>query len=517
MPLYQRDNIPLEKFIQLIPDLVYIQEFPSKKITFMNRKFTDILGYQKEDLIQNDFSLDFALSESELMKWELRLEEYNKIINTGERIEYNIEVKHKNGSKVILRHRSMVLRSQSPEAQFEILHIAEDITQLQKHNELILQQRNQLNEAEKIFKYGSWEWYVGADTVRWSDGLYDVFGYDAKDFEVKEMTYGFYQKHIPVHEHEYTRSISEQSVQDKKNYYELEHSIIDAKGVFKYLAVKGKCYLDTQGNVTKVLGTSADITQIKNYELALEKKIEELFRSNQDLEQFAYIASHDLQEPLRKITAFANKLIERCADGLNEDGRFFVDRILYSSDRMKSLIDNLLAYSRISRNNIPLPFSEVNLNQIVQNAIGDLEIAVAKKNAQITVDDLPTIQAFPSQMHQLFLNLISNAIKFVDESTQPLVNIKVEEASLEEILRLKLTETQYWKISISDNGIGFEDEYKEKIFTMFHRVHGNAEFEGTGLGLAICAKIVENHQGHLSAQSTLQQGSVFTLYLPFKP
>jgi PAS domain S-box-containing protein len=119
MPLYQRDNIPLEKFIQLIPDLVYIQEFPSKRITFINRKFTDILGYQKEDLIQNDFSLDFALSESELKKWELRLEEYNKIINTGERIEYNIEVKHKNGSKVILRHRSMVLRSQSPEAHLK--------------------------------------------------------------------------------------------------------------------------------------------------------------------------------------------------------------------------------------------------------------------------------------------------------------------------------------------------------------------------------------------------------------
>jgi signal transduction histidine kinase len=133
------------------------------------------------------------------------------------------------------------------------------------------------------------------------------------------------------------------------------------------------------------------------------------------------------------------------------------------------------------------------------------------------VEELPIIQAFPSQMHQLFLNLISNAIKFVDESTQPIVSIKVKEASLEEILKLKLTDTQYWKITISDNGIGFEEEYKEKIFTMFHRVHGNAEFEGTGLGLAICAKIVENHRGHLSAQSTLQQGSVFTLYLPFKP
>lgn len=517
MPLYQRDNIPLEKFIQLIPDLVYLQEFPSKKITFINRKFTDILGYQKEDLVQNDFLLDFALSESELKKWELRLEEYSKVLNTGERIEYNIEIKHKNGLNVILRHRSMVLKSQNPEAQFEILHIAEDITQLQKHNELILQQRNQLNEAEKIFKYGSWEWYVGADTVRWSDGLYEVFGYNAGDFEDKKMTYGFYQKHIPIHELEYTKNISIQSVQDKKTYYELEHSIIDAKGVFKYLAVKGKCYLDTAGNVIKVLGTTADITQIKNYELALEKKIEELFRSNQDLEQFAYIASHDLQEPLRKITAFANKLTERCSDGLSDEGRFFIDRILYSSDRMKSLIDNLLAYSRISRNNVPLPLSEVNLNQIVQNAIGDLEIPISKKKAQITVEELPIIQAFPSQMHQLFLNLISNAIKFVEDSIQPFVNITVEEASLEEIMKFKLKEPRYWKICIKDNGIGFEDEYKDKIFTMFHRVHGNAEFEGTGLGLAICTKIIDNHKGYLTAQSTLQQGSVFILYLPLKP
>lgn len=517
MPLYQRDNIPLDKFIQLIPDLVYIQEFPSKKITFINRKFSVILGYDKEDLIRNDFSIDFAMSQQELDRWALRIEDLHKIINTGESIEYNIELKHKNGSKLILRHRSMVLRSQNPESQFEILHIAEDITQLQQHNNLILQQKNQLNEAEKIFKYGSWEWYVGAETVRWSDGLLEVFGYNPHDFESKDLTFGFYQKHIPEHEREYTSSISNQSVSEKKTYYEFEHSIIDAKGEYKYLAIKGKCYLDDNGEVVKVLGTSADITQIKNYEVALEEKIKELFRSNQDLEQFAYIASHDLQEPLRKITAFANKLIERCADGLSEEGHFFIDRILSSSDRMKSLIDNLLAYSRISRNNLPLPSTEVNLTQIIQNAIGDLELVISKKKAKIIVGDMPTIQAFASQMHQLFLNLISNAIKFVDENTPPQVSISANVASVEEILKLKLVENKYWKISISDNGIGIEDEFKEHIFTMFHRIHGNAEFEGTGLGLAICKKIIENHFGAILVESNQNQGTTFTLFLPFKP
>ncbi|WP_026994711.1 ATP-binding protein [Flectobacillus major] len=514
MPLYQRNHIPLERFIQLIPDLVYIQEFPSKKIIFINRRFTDILGYDKDDLIQNDFSLDFAIERADMSFSLEKIEELLHFPEMTQMLEFNVSLKHKNGTCVLLRHRSMILKSEKPDTVCEILNIAEDITLLQKTNDLAIQQKNQLIEAEKIFKYGSWELLKDAQFVTWSDGLFEVFGYDKNDFENNNMEYGFYQKHIPLHERPQVIELSLEAVAKKKSFYEFEHSIIDGKGVLKHIAVKGKCYVDSEGNLLKVLGTSADITQLKKYENELQQKVEALFQSNQDLEIFAYTASHDLQEPLRKITAFGERLLARCANDLNDDGKFYINRIVEATNRMKLLIDNLLSYSRVSRQPIEA-FSHVNLNQVINHVLSDLEIVIAQKQAMIRVEALPTIQGIVMSVHQLFQNLIANSLKFTQESIIPVIEIKAQKVPLEEAVTLNLhSQKVYWKITLQDNGIGFEEEFEEQIFGLFQRIHGNTAFEGTGLGLSICKRIVENHQGIIQAQGKVNQGAIFSIYLP---
>ncbi len=513
MPLYQRDNIPLERFVQLIPDLVYIQEFPSQRIIFINRKFTHILGYDKQDLIENDFRLDFAILKSDMVFSEEKMQELLRMAETEQTLAFNVQVKHQKGHTVLLRHRSLVLKSSNPEALFEMLCIAEDITTLQQTNELIHQQRNQLYEAEKIFKFGSWEWVMGDDLVTWSDGLLAVFGYDKGALPTNRLSYGFYQQHIPAYDLNKAIHYSLEAVTQKKSYYTFEHAIVDAKGVKKQLAVRGKCFLDDAGNVVKVIGTSADITQLKQYEIELEQKIEELSKSNKNLEQFAYIASHDLQEPLRKITAFGERLAEQLKQETGDESAFYIERILDASQRMRKLIDTILAYSRVTRS--IETFEPVNLQPLLGDVLEDLEIKIQQSQASIHLDALPTIAGMPVQLHQLFQNLLSNALKFRKEGIQPCIRITATPVAIEELLNLKLPlDKPFWKITIEDNGIGFEAEYQEKIFVMFQRLHGQSVFEGSGLGLAICQKIAENHQGIIVAKGQPNEGASFMVYLP---
>ncbi|MBA4055112.1 MAG: hypothetical protein C0490_10395, partial [Marivirga sp.] len=238
----------------------------------------------------------------------------------------------------------------------------------------------------------------------------------------------------------------------------------------------------------------------------------QLERSNFDLLQFASIASHDLKEPLRKIQAFGNILLDKIQTKLSGTERNYFQKIISSSERMQKLIEDVLSLSKLS--NSVLVREKVNLEEIISSIIDDLEISIKEKHAEIHVGKLPNINAVAGQMHQLFQNLISNALKFRDKEIEtPQINIEQKSITDEMARQLNIQAENFVCISIKDNGIGFEEEYKEKIFGIFQRLHGR-NYEGTGIGLAIARKIVENHGGYITADGRLDEGAEFFVFLP---
>ncbi len=240
---------------------------------------------------------------------------------------------------------------------------------------------------------------------------------------------------------------------------------------------------------------------------------DELARSNRELEDFAFVASHDLQEPLRKIRAFGNRLESGYNDVIDERGKDYLARMLNAAERMSMLISDLLAFSRVSTRG--KDFDDVNLKTAVESILGDLEIAITEKSAQINVGDLPTVRGDKSQLEQVFLNLLSNALKFQSEGVTPVVNVSAQDATEEETKDLLLSEEYEWtKITVSDNGIGFDQSFAEKIFAPFQRLHGRSEYKGTGIGLAVCRRIVERHNGQITATSAPGKGATFSIIRP---
>lgn len=259
-------------------------------------------------------------------------------------------------------------------------------------------------------------------------------------------------------------------------------------------------------------GIIHDISYQKETEEKLRRYALELERSNRELEDFAYVSSHDLQEPLRKIRAFGGLLKEEDYDNLSEDGKDYVDRMLNAAERMQNLISDLLDFSRLTTRS--KPFEKVDLNMVIDEVLSDLEISIKEKNAKINVGSLPTIEADKTQIGQLFQNLISNALKFQKDDQIPEISINSELSQKSKHLS-DFPGTKFYLINIEDNGIGFDEKYSNKIFNIFQRLDGQ-KYKGSGIGLAICQKIANRHGGEISAKSEIGKGSIFSIKLSEK-
>ena len=282
--------------------------------------------------------------------------------------------------------------------------------------------------------------------------------------------------------------------------YETEYRIRRADGEYRHMWVRGVPVLETNGDIREWVGTCTDITERKRAEEELSRNAEELKRSNTELQEFAFVASHDLQEPLRKITAFSERLRDRCAGQLDEVSLDFLRRMHSAATRMARLIDSLLEYSRLSTR--ALPFEDVDLATTFAGVLADVEQRIRESGARVLVRPLPRVMGDPVQLRQLLQNLVANALKFHAPGARP-------EVAVEACLR-----DGRWEISVRDNGIGFDPAFAERIFRPFQRLHGRNEYEGSGMGLAICRKIAHRHATDLHVESQPGKGSTFRVSFP---
>ncbi|MDD1718764.1 MAG: PAS domain S-box protein, partial [Methanoregulaceae archaeon] len=252
-------------------------------------------------------------------------------------------------------------------------------------------------------------------------------------------------------------------------------------------------------SVISVIAQGQDVTEIKRHEENQELVAEELRRSNLELEQFAYVASHDLREPLRMVTSFSELLSQRYSGKLDTDADEYIGFIVDGAERMATLIDDLLEFSRVAHGR---QFESVDLSDVAGEAINNLKAAIRERNVTISYEPLPTVMADRGQMVQLFQNLVANSIKFCPSDREPVIQIGA------------VRDGDEWKFSVKDNGIGIDPAFKEKIFVIFQRLHGRGEYPGTGIGLAICRRIVERHGGRIWVESEEGDGSTFFFTIP---
>lgn len=368
-------------------------------------------------------------------------------------------------------------------------------------------------DAEIIGKFGFMRWPAGGGNTKlfMSDNVYRIYGYkpEEKADDVSFLRSAIHKEDLPL----LNSKLSEfESGKDSVSPFTMRIYRRD-NGKMRYVRSSNRLTDDEKTGKYYLL-IIRDITDEVIAQHEFEDKNRALEANNQELQAFNYVASHDLQEPLRKIETFISRLIDSENDTLSETGKSYLEKTRHSASRMRTLIDDLLLFSRSTRSGST--FEITDLNAIIEEVKDELYTRIEEKNAQITVAHLPIISAIPFQIKQLFLNIISNSLKYSRDHVQPVITItcdKVNAMADEHIITLG--RGNYYRIIFTDNGIGFDNAYSEKIFQLFNRLHHRKDYEGTGIGLAICRKIVENHQGFIFAEGQVNAGAKFSLYLPF--
>ncbi|MCK8495178.1 PAS domain-containing protein [Spirosoma sp. RP8] len=434
--------------------------------------------------------------------------------------------------------------------RYGVMVTATEVTEQVLARLAVEESESRLRGAIELAQLGTWEMDIATGSVTYSDRIKSWFGVDGLKIDVSASF-------NPIHPEDSPRieaAIQTALQPGSSGVYDEEYRLINYQtGDVRIVHAQGRVLYDTQGQAYKLVGTAQDVTAERQQQFALAQLVQErteelaaaneelaatneelysaneeyaaineeleesnglLFRSNENLQQFAYVASHDLQEPLRKIQQFGDLLKNHLGDQLGE-GSMYLDRMQAAASRMSTLIKDLLSFSRLStqRNTV----DSVSLTEVVETVLADLELVIAESKAVLQLDILPAVEGDRSQLEQLFQNLLSNALKFHKPGMAPHIQVRAGLVTFDQLpsgIKPSRMAASYHRIEVADNGVGFDEKYLDRIFQVFQRLHGKSEFSGTGIGLAICEKVVTNHGGAITATSHPGQGATFIIYLP---
>jgi PAS domain S-box-containing protein len=457
-------------------------------IIWANQAELDLLGYTREEYIGHSIT-EFHANQDIIADILQRLLSNQSVQN------YEADLRCKDGSI-----RRVLIDSNSSWSNGEFIRtrcFTRDITDRKLADEALRQSEQKFRAIfDGMFQFMGVLTPAGV-LIEANRTALDAIGVNLEDVVGQMFWATQWWTHSPLLQEQLKDAIT-RAAQGELVRFEAEHILADGTAIFVDFTLKP--VFDEGGKVIMLIPEGRDITDRKQAELELQNQKQDLARSNAELQQFAYVASHDLQEPLRMITSYLELLERRYKGQLDERADKFISYAVDGATRMQTLINDLLSYSRVGTSTQDR--KAVDCEKIVQNVLSNLHLLIVQSNAVVTHDALPKVNGDPSQLTQLFQNLISNAIKFHREEETPQIHIGLDSTNGK------------WLFSVQDNGIGMEAQYLERIFIIFQRLHGKTEYPGTGIGLAVCKKIVERHGGNLRVESQPDHGSTFYFTLP---
>ena len=510
----------IQKITDATPSIISSYNLNTGKYVFISEGLEKLLGVDRSEVLEKGVNFFVGIVHPDDLKelaeknatW-LEQSNANKQ-NTDTVVEFTYRMKNNKGHYRWFHTYGTIFDRNSEGKVEHILNISLDVTEQVEASEKIKEQEHfiqQIADASPtiLYLYDADEQsmvyvnreiffvlgYLPEEVIEWKEQVTELL-YNPEDFNL-----------LPA------RKQSGKNFQQVDSMMQYECRMKNKEGEWRWLLVREIVFkTDEEGNIKQILGAALDINRRKEMEKTILQNTLLLEQSNASLEEFAYVASHDLKEPLRKISTFGDRLVASQAANLTQDGKMYLQKIVDASQRMQTMISDLLSISMISNNT---SFERYSLQKILEETLQTLEFKIEQQNANIESDPLPDANIIPAQFRQLFQNLLSNSLKFVKPGVQPVIRISYSLLGANDALPYQLAHAKnYHKLEFTDNGIGFENEFAGKIFAIFQRLHGRSEYEGSGIGLAICKKIVEHHGGVIYASGSPDVGASFIIILP---
>jgi PAS domain S-box-containing protein len=527
--LNEKQNF-IQKIAEITPSLITAYNIHSGKYIFVNNALKSLLGYNPEELMEH--STNFLFSRIHPEDLPAFLDKHEKAIASANNewkqnseiiVESHYRLRHKNGEYRWFNTYATVFNRDKNNFIKEILNISIDITDEVNAIGALVKTNEELRKSEE--RYQSMIAEVQDYSIillnkegiieNWNKGAEHIKGYNTEEVIGKHFQLFYTENDL---NNNLPQQLLDFAILNGKSYHEGWRKRKDGQTFWGTTVITA--LHDKNDNITGFTKVTRDLTEIKKaedllkeYAKSMEKKNKQLEQVNKELESFNYIASHDLQEPLRKIQAFTSRLLQKEHALLSDWGKDVFGKIQSSANRMQRLIEALLNFSKLDK--YEGEFIPTDINQLLQESKNNLADIIEEKHAIIESENLHTMDVIPIQFQQLLTNIINNALKYSKPNIQAHIKISSEIVEGKNIKNVNANDKiKYQLIRITDNGIGFDQQYSEKIFELFQRLHGKAEYEGTGIGLSICKKIVENHNGIINANGKPGIGSEFNLYFP---